>query len=117
MKELLQHYAEVKAKAEGVRIYSSPRPTMMFNQMDFDSNNVVRTERTFDREVSMHGGVEYQFFVKDESLACYKSQKEQLELEALLYGYWERSNLSDGSLDKINDFNQWLDSQLKKLEG
>ena len=108
MKQLLQHYKEVKEKA-------NPN-----NWTDFEKSitNKEYAEMGISNPMRIHG-----------------YQKEQLELENLLYGYWER-NIVDNSkfFDRCEEngrtssdgwarrsgnmgmyFSKWLDNQLKDL--
>jgi len=101
MKQLLKHYAEVKSLVDkGLGYLQDPK------------HSVIATGGQISYSISTH-----KYWVM-------LAQREQLELEELLYGYWERNvfskmDLGKNKLDSVwrfSSFNDWLEEQLEKSE-
>ena len=126
MKELLKHYKEVREKA-------NPHNWAMKSIPDIDVSECTAEEylqcSKFFQQWSIALGKDV-FYLKpgtNPNFADY--QKQQLELENLLYGYWERTILrpitknKDGLCIhgtaltfKTDLFKEWLEEQLKSLQ-
>lgn len=94
MKQLLQHYKEVREKANPENYYID----------DSHADETFFKGKSFKYGVKLSGDItEY--------------QKEQLEIENLLYGYWERNvdNTYDNPRGVSSAFNEWLQDELEKV--
>lgn len=102
MKQLLQHLKEVREKANPDNYYID----------DSHADETFFKGKSFKYGVKLSGDItEY--------------QKEQLEIENLLYGYWERNvwNPDEAELENkvycnecYHCFNNWLQEELDKLD-
>lgn len=120
MKELLKHYKEVKEKAKPESDYWRMKQYVhTFNGKPI----VVKDESGKVMELIQEDDKFYfwtDYDVDPNEILTY--QKQQLELENLLYEYWDRTEgnkpwrRQEGYPSKATDFTEWLEDQLKSLE-
>lgn len=120
MKQLLQHYKEVRetleAESFGFKRHDTGGRGEAAGYGVSISSDIYYI--TVDRLRGVYGPYRYG---NRENLRA-ELQKEQLEIEALLYGYWERKSFivvaddRHASSDPKPTFNEWLEAELSKLE-
>ena len=145
MKQLLQRYKKVKAKANPAKVktkkYLEGEGLAYLENVKTELDAVSKSknqtgtpyctatnsyqdsdEMWYDPTLFIGGETKYYVTVDETPEVSWEIQKEQLEIENLLYGYWERNvkELMCCACEREQvtkfTFNEWLEEQLESLE-